>query len=161
MVGRFFTENETGSFWIWMIYRSTKLALEMKDTFLDFQNPRVSYSSKKSPMFHSYPGALQGFLPTCLCLEPALAIHFLGHLGHLCDLQIPFFLAKCLHCNQPYTKNPTTLLPPQTKLRSTYTNTILYPITFKKNKRHAKKKKRTKLLPKNRSKTLVTAQSLL
>ena len=123
----------------------------MKDTFLDFQNPGVSYSSKKSPMFHSYWGLCRVFV------EPALAWNLLlqyiswGHLGHLCDLQ-PLSFSQSLQCNQPYTKIPTTLLPPKNKIEISpcfplYTYTILYPITYTK-KTPCEKKEKNKTAPK-------------
>lgn len=76
-------------------------------------------------------------------MEPALARNLLlqyiswGHLGHLCDLQ-PLSFSQSLQCNQPYTKIPTTLLPPKTKLRSLHA--FLYILIPSYTQLHTQKK---------------------
>ena len=105
-------------------------------------------------MFHSYPGGCRVhklvswfcfFLPTALA-KPALAIHFLGHL-FLTFVTCNPFLSRNIFAMQPalHQKSHNFTSPPN-KIEISpcfpiYTYTILYPITLKQNKHHAKKRK--------------------
>lgn len=110
----------------------------MKDTFLDFQNPGVSYSSKKSPMFHSYPGGSAGFswnlpLPgTCSCNT------FLGGIWDIFVTCNPFLSRKVCNATSLTPKFPQLYFPPKTKLRSLHA--FLYILIPSYTQLHTQKK---------------------
>lgn len=141
-----FTENEGGSLGRLDLdfnkdYRSTKLGLEkgwLSKSWSLLLFKKISHVSLVSW------GLCRVFVKPALTWNLLLQYISWGHLGHLCDLQ-PLSFSQSLQCNQPYTKIPTTLLPPKNKIEISpcfplYTYTILYPITYTKKNTMRKKK---------------------